>query len=69
MNCADRLLEPTIFFNLYTSHHRIQVPKVLGARFKSNFEFKYQILVSSIKFRKCFAKFMIPIALFKKFLS
>ena len=35
-------------------------------RFKSNLEFRYQ---SSVKFRKCFAKFMIPIALFKKFLS
>ena len=34
---------------------------------KSNLEFRYQIIVSSIKFRKCFAKFMIPIALFKKF--
>ena len=32
-------------------------------------EFRYQIIVSSIKFRKGFAKFMIPIALFKKFLS
>ena len=31
--------------------------------------FRYQIIVSSIKFRKGFAKFMIPIALFKKFLS
>ena len=38
-------------------------------RFKSNLEFRYQIKVSSIKFRKGFAKFMIPIALFKKFLS
>ena len=34
-------------------------------RFKSNLEF----IVSSIKLRKGFAKFMIPIALFKKFLS
>ena len=34
-----------------------------------NLEFRYQIIVSSIKFRKCFAKFMIPIALLKKFLS
>ena len=32
-------------------------------------EFRNQIIVSSIKFRKGFAKFMIPIALFKKFLS
>ena len=38
-------------------------------RFKSNLEFRYQIIVSSIKFRKGFAKFMIPIALFEKFLS
>ena len=38
-------------------------------RFKSNLEFRYQIIVSSIKFRKGFAKFMIPIALFKNFLS
>ena len=36
---------------------------------KSNLEFRYQIIVSSIKFRKDFAKFMIPIALIKKFLS
>ena len=32
-------------------------------------EFRYQIIVSSIKFRKGFAKFMITIASFKKFLS
>ena len=38
-------------------------------RLKSNLEFRYQIMVSSIKFRKCFVKFMIPIALFKKFPS
>ena len=31
----------------------------------SNLEFRYQIIVSSLKFRKGFAKFMIPIALFK----
>ena len=36
---------------------------------KSNLEFRYQIIVSLMKFRKCFAKFMIPTALFKKFLS
>ena len=29
-------------------------------RFKSNLEFRNQITVSSIKFGKCFAKFMIP---------
>ena len=34
-----------------------------------NLEFRYQIIVSSIKLRKGFAKFMIAIALFEKFLS
>ena len=38
-------------------------------RFKSNLEFRNQIIVSFIKFWKYFPKFMIPIALFKKFLS
>ena len=30
-------------------------------RFKSNFEFRYQINVSSLRFRKGFAEFMMPI--------
>ena len=38
-------------------------------RFRSNFDFRYQTKVSSIKFRNGFAKFMILIALFQKFLS
>ena len=38
-------------------------------RFKSNLEIRYQIIVPSLKFRKGFVKFMIPIALFNKFLS
>ena len=38
-------------------------------RFKSNSEFRYQIIVSAIKFKKGFVKFNIPIAFFKKFLS
>ena len=37
--------------------------------FMSNLKFRNHIIVSSIKFRKGFAKFRIPIALFKKFLS
>ena len=37
-------------------------------RFKFNIEFRFQIIVSSVKFRKGFAKLMIQIALFKKFL-
>ena len=41
-----------------------------GGRVKSsNLEFRYQIIVSSIKFRKGFVKFLILIASFKKFLS
>ena len=66
MNCAEKLSEPTIFFN--TTEFRFR-ESLAQERFKSNLEFRYQIIVSSIKFRKGFAKFMIPIALFKNFLS
>ena len=65
MNCAEKLLEPTIFLIYTPSHHRIQVPTVLGAReIKSYLEFRYQIIVSSMKLRKGFGKFMILIAMF-----
>ena len=37
--------------------------------FKSNIEFRCQITVSVLKFRKCFAKFMTLIALLEKILS
>ena len=48
----------------------IRFPKSLvKERFKSNLEFRYQIIVSSINFKNGFAKFMIPIALCKKLLS
>ena len=69
MNCAEKLLEPTnFFFHQVTIEFRFR--KFLAQeRFKSNLKFRYQIIVSFIKFRKGFAKFMIPIALFKKFLS
>ena len=64
MSCAEKLLEPTIFFNLYTKSQEFRFGKSLAqARFKSNLEFRYQIIVSSISFRKGFAKFMIPIVL------
>ena len=72
MNCAKKLLEPTNFFNFYTpSHHKILVPKsVAQEKLKSCLEFRNQIIVSSIRFRKKgFVKFLILIALFKKFLS
>ena len=67
MNCAEKLLEPQpTIFNLYT---KSPYKSLAQERFKSNLEFRYQIVVLSIKFRKCFAKFMIPIAVLKKFLS
>ena len=69
MNCAEKLLEPTIFFNLHTKSPKNLRSSLAQERFKSNLEFRYQIIVSSITFRNGFAKFMIPIALFKKFLS
>ena len=71
MNCAENFIEPTIFsstYNQVTIEFRFR-KSFAQERFKSNLEFRYQIIVSSIKFRKCFAKFMITIALFKKFLS
>ena len=71
INCDEKLLEPTIFFILYTKS-----PYNSGSEspwrkrdFKSNLKFRFQIIVSLIKLRKSFAKFMIQIALFNKFLS
>ena len=67
MNCAEKLLEPTIFFNLYTKVRKvtkirnrynqvtieIRFRKSLAQeRFESNLEFRNQIIVSSIKFEK-----------------
>ena len=70
MNCAEKVLVNNLlqFIHQVTIEFRFQ-KSMAQERFKSNLEFRYQIKVSSIKFRKCFAKFMIPIALFKKFLS
>ena len=68
MNCAGKLLKLENYYSqqsssIYTtSHHRNQVQKVVGAReIKSDLEFRYQIIVSSIQFRNGFAKFMIRI--------
>ena len=67
-NCAEILLEPTNFFNFHQVTIEIRFGRSLAQeRFKSNLEFRNQIIVMSIKFRKGFAKFMIPTALFKKF--
>ena len=62
---ADKFLQ---FIHRVTIKFRFR-NSLAQERFKSNLEFRYQIIVSSIEFRKCFAEFIIPIALFKKFLS
>ena len=66
MNCAEKLLEA-----IYTPKDiEFRFRKSLAQeRFESNLKFRYQTIVLSIKLRKGFAKFMIPIALFKKFLN
>ena len=71
MNCAEKNIRAN---NLLQFIHQVTVEfrfrkSMALERFKYNLEFRYQIIVSSMKFRKGFVKFMIPIALFKKFLS
>ena len=56
------------FLKFVNRHHKIQVPK--GPHLKAslpNIIFGNQLIVSTIKFRKGFSKFMVPIALFEKF--
>ena len=49
---------------------KIKFPKSLAQkRFKSNLEFRNQIIVLSIKFWKCFAKFMILIDIYCQFVK
>ena len=62
---ANNLIQ---FIHQVTIEFRFQ-KSMAQERFKSNLEFRYQMIVSSITFRKGFVKFMIPIALFKNFLS
>ena len=71
MNCAEKIIRAN---NLLQFIHQVTIEfrfrkSLTQERFKSNLEFRYQIIVWSIKFRKGFAKFMIPIAFFKKILS
>ena len=70
MNCAEnyKSQQSSSIIHQVTIEFRFR-KSLAQERFKSNLEFRYQIIVSSIKFGKDFAKFMIPIALFKKFLS
>ena len=71
MNCATKIIRAN---NLLQFIHQVTIEirfwkSFAQERFKSNLEFRYQSIVSSIKFWKGLAKIMIPIALFKKFLS
>ena len=53
MNCAKKLLEPKFFQFIHQVTIEFRFRKSLAEeRFKSNLEFRYQIIVSSIKFRK-----------------
>ena len=71
MNCAEKIIRASNFFQFI---HQVAIEfrfwkSLAQERFKFNLEFRNQVIISSIKFWKCFAKFMIPIALFKEFLS
>ena len=71
MNCAEKIIRD---YNLLQVIHQVTIKfrfrKFLAQeRLKSYLEFRHQIIVSSIKFRNYFAKFMIPLVLFKKFVS
>ena len=71
MNSAEKVIRAN---NLLQLIHQVFIEfrfrkSLTQKKFKSNLELRYQIIVSSIKFRKGFGKFMIPIVLFKKFLS
>ena len=71
MNCDEKYIRAN---NLLHFIHQVTIEfrfrkSMAQERFKSSLEFRYQIIESSIKFRKGFAKFMIRIALSKKFLS
>ena len=68
MNCAEKIIRANNFLqflHLVTIESRFR-KSLAQERFKSNLEFRYQIIASSIKFRKGSSKFMIQIALFKK---
>ena len=71
MNCAEKNIRANNFL-LFIHQVTIQFKfrkSLAQERLKSNLEFRYQIIVSSIKFWKGFAMFMILVALFKTFLD
>ena len=66
MNCAAKIIRAN---NLYQFIHQVTIEfrfrkSMAQETFKSNLEFRYQIIVSSLKLRKGFAKFMLLIAFF-----
>ena len=70
MNCAEKIRANNLLQFIHQVAIEFRLRKSWAqARVKSYLELRYQIIVSSIKLRNGFAKFMIPIALFKKFLS
>ena len=71
MNCAEKNIRANNFLQFI---HQVTIEfrfrkSLAQERFKSNLQFRYQLIVSSIKYSEDFAKFMILIALFKKFLT
>ena len=74
-NCFNELRWKIIrAINLLQFIHQVTIQfrfrkSLAQERFMSNLKLRYQIIVSSIKFRKGFAKFILLIAFFKKFLS
>ena len=71
MNCAGKINRAN---NILQFIHQVTIEirlrkSLLQERFKSNLEIRNQNIVLSIKLRKGFEKFMIPISLFKKVLS
>ena len=59
---------PMIFLNLYTNLHKFGITNTLLHNFfQTDMIFFDQFKMSTIKFGKCFAEFMIPIALLRKF--
>ena len=64
MNYAEKIIRAN---NLLQFIHQVTIEirfrkSLAQERFRSNLEFRNQIIVSSIKFRKGFAKSMVPIA-------
>ena len=58
----EKLLEPTLFFNLDTVAIKLCFRKTLvQEKFKFNIKFRSQIIVSAVKFSNSFAKILIPL--------